>query len=54
MGSGFLVFMAIIGSTLGGYLPTLFGVGIFSGWDILSGLVGGILFIWIGYKLTNS
>jgi len=41
-----------IGSTAGGYLPSLWGTGIFSGWSILLSLVGGILGVWLAYKYS--
>lgn len=44
----------IIGSIVGGYLPTLFGVSAFSYTSVLSSGIGGILGIWIGYKLGDS
>jgi polyferredoxin len=43
-----------IGSSAGSFLPTLFGQGIFSGWSILWSTVGGILGIWVGYKLGEA
>jgi hypothetical protein len=42
-----------IGSTLGGYLPTLFGADPFSAWPILMSAVGGVLGVWAGYKLAD-
>jgi len=44
----------IIGSITGGYIPVLFGAGIFSYISILFSGIGGILGIWIGLKLSNS
>lgn len=43
----------LIGSTLGGYIPTFFGVGAFSMISLLGGFVGGVAGIWISYKLLN-
>lgn len=43
----------IIGSTIGGYVPTLFGAGLLSYSSILFSGVGAIAGIWIGYKLSN-
>jgi hypothetical protein len=43
----------IIGSTIGGYIPTFFGVGIFSFYSLLFSGVGGIAGIYLGYKLSN-
>ncbi len=54
MSAKFLVFWGmIIGSTIGGYIPTLFGAGLLSYASVLFSGVGGILGVWIGYKLSN-
>lgn len=47
----FLVFT--IGSTLGSYLPVLFGSSVFSLWSVTGGAVGGILGIYIGYRAAG-
>jgi len=43
----------VIGSTIGGYLPTIFGAGIFSLYSILGTVLGGVLGIWLSFKLFN-
>jgi len=43
----------IFGYVLGSYLPTLFGAGLFSFTAIFSGFFGGILGIYLTYKLLN-
>jgi len=43
----------IFGSTIGGYLPTIFGVGAFSMASIICGGAGGILGIWLSFKILN-
>lgn len=43
----------IIGSIIGGYLPLLFGAGLLSYSSVLFSGVGGILGIWVGYKLGD-
>lgn len=43
----------VVGSTIGGYVPTIFGAGIFSWSSVLCGLAGGVLGIWAGVKLMN-
>lgn len=43
----------IVGSAIGSYAPALFGVSLFSFTSILLGGVGGILGIWLAYKITN-
>jgi cation transport ATPase len=42
-----------IGSTIGGFLPMLWGANIMSFSSIILTAVGGILGIWFGYKLGN-
>lgn len=42
-----------LGTTVGGYAPVLFGADIFSYWSLLGTLLGGILGIIIGWKLSN-
>jgi hypothetical protein len=42
-----------IGSTLGSYLPVLWGGSLFSFTSVIVGSVGGILGIWVGYKLAQ-
>lgn len=43
----------IIGSTVGGYLPTIFGAGVFSLASIICGGVGGIFGIWLSAKFLD-
>lgn len=42
-----------VGSTIGGYIPALWGAGFFSFSSVILTAVGGILGIWLGYKLSN-
>ena len=46
------IFMAI-GSTVGGAVPTLWGDSFLSMWSIFFTAVGGIIGIWVGFKLSN-
>lgn len=49
-----IIYLAIfVGSSAGGYLPTLWGASFFSMQAILFSLVGAILGIWGGYKLAQ-
>jgi hypothetical protein len=43
----------VIGSFVGAYVPTLFGVDEFSMISILTGISGGMLGIWIAYGLAQ-
>ena len=47
-----MLFM-FVGSAIGGYLPVLWGGGTFSMSSILLTAVGGLVGIYVGYKLTN-
>lgn len=47
------IFMGI-GSMVGGYLPTLWGENFLSMSSVLLTAVGGILGIWLGFKLGNN
>ena len=40
-----------VGSFLGGYIPTFFGAGTISFTSLACSVVGGILGIWVGYKI---
>ncbi len=45
---------ATIGSIAGAYVPSLFGdTDLLSGWSILAGTIGGIVGIWLGYKIAQ-
>lgn len=46
------IFMAI-GSAIGGYIPTLWGAGFLSISSVLLTALGGMLGIWLGFKLSN-
>ena len=41
-------FGLFVGSSLGGYLPTLFGADMFSLWALLGGTVGGVAGVFAG------
>jgi hypothetical protein len=40
-----------VGSFLGGYVPTLWGAETFSLTSLAGSVIGGILGIWVGYKI---
>jgi hypothetical protein len=42
-----------IGSLIGGYVPVLFGAGLFSYSSLLGNTLGGLLGIWVTYKFTQ-
>jgi hypothetical protein len=44
-------FGVLIGSTVGGFIPDLLGAGLFSYSSVLFSGVGGLVGLWLGYKL---
>jgi hypothetical protein len=42
-----------LGSTLGSYIPVLWGGSVFSFTSILLGVIGGLVGIWLGYKISK-
>jgi hypothetical protein len=42
-----------VGSTIGGYIPILFGASFLSLWSLLGNTVGAILGIVVVYKLSR-
>jgi hypothetical protein len=43
----------ILGSTIGSYIPALWGANVFSFSSLFLGAAGAILGIYLGFKLTN-
>jgi hypothetical protein len=43
-----------IGGLIGGYIPLLFGVDGFSVWAIIGSTIGGIVGIWVAYKISHN
>jgi hypothetical protein len=43
----------VFGSFIGGWLPTIFGVGAFSLISVLTGFLGGALGIWITFRMVR-
>lgn len=43
----------LVGSTIGGYIPMLFGASFLSLWALLGNTIGALLGIFIAYKLTQ-
>lgn len=50
---GLIMLGMTAGSIAGGYFPMIFGAGAFSYWSILGSAVGGVLGIWIMWKIAN-
>jgi len=47
------MFGMIVGSIAGAYSPMLWGEGFFSMTSILGSAVGGIIGIWLAFRLTD-
>lgn len=43
----------LIGSTVGSYVPSLWGVGWLSFTSVLFSGIGGLVGIWVGFKLSR-
>ena len=43
-----------VGGIIGGYIPGLWGAGVFSPWSVVLSTVGGIAGIYAVYKLYNG
>lgn len=44
----------LVGSSVGSYIPLLFGGEIFSFFSLISGTIGGIIGVYIAYKATED
>lgn len=42
-----------VGSTIGSFVPDLWGAGILSGWSLLFSTLGAFLGIYVGFKLSQ-
>ena len=50
-----LIWMGVfIGSTAGGLLPGLWHASMFSMWGLLFSTIGGLVGIWVGWKIGQS
>lgn len=43
-----------VGSTVGGFVPILFGASVFSLWTVVGSGIGGIIGIWAGLRLGSE
>ena len=54
MNSKFLIMVGLtVGSAAGSFIPALWGADWFSMWSVFLGMVGGLVGIWAGYKLSR-
>jgi hypothetical protein len=42
----------LIGSVIGGFIPDLWGAGLFSYYAVLFSGIGGLVGLWFGYKMS--
>ncbi len=42
-----------VGSLIGGYIPELWGAGMFSLWGVVMSAVGSLIGIWLAFRLTR-
>lgn len=50
----FIMIGMVVGSTIGGFLPELWGGGIFSFSSVILTFIGGAIGIWAGYKISRN
>lgn len=43
----------IVGSTIGGYVPVLWGADVFSFSSIFCSAIGALIGIWVGFRLGH-
>lgn len=48
-----IMFGMIAGSLVGGYIPTLFGAGVFSMFSIITSAIGALIGIWLVFRFIN-
>ncbi len=41
-------------SVIGGYIPVFFGGSFLSSWSILGNGIGGLIGIWVGFKIGKA
>lgn len=49
----FITLGVFVGSTVGGYIPSLWGAGLLSLWSVLFSGAGALVGLWAGYRLSN-
>ncbi|MFH1235697.1 MAG: hypothetical protein V1685_02040 [Parcubacteria group bacterium] len=55
MGGQFVIYLCLfIGSTIGGYIPTLWHDDLFSLWSVVFATIGGAVGVWIGFKIKQA
>lgn len=54
MQKGIIMIGLFVGSSIGSYLPVLWGGSLLSFTSVLLGAIGGLAGVWAGYKITQS
>ncbi len=44
----------LIGSVIGGYIPSLLGADFLSMWGVLGSTLGAILGLWVAYRFASD
>ncbi len=44
----------LIGSVIGGYVPSLLGAGFLSIWGVLGSALGAVLGLWLAYRFASA
>ncbi len=50
----FVMLGLVVGSVVGGYAPELFGIGSISYTGVLTSTIGGIVGIYLAYKISSD
>lgn len=53
MNKSLVMFGAVIGSTIGGYVPVAFGLSTFSFVALVTSFIGGLIGIWLVIKFVG-
>ena len=48
------MFGAIVGSTVGGFIPSLWHASMFSVWGVILSTIGGVVGIWAAWKIRQG
>ena len=48
-----VILLMVVGSTIGSYIPSLFGAGLLSFASVITGAAGGILGIWLAFLISK-
>ena len=49
---GMIMIAVLVGSTVGGFVPSLWGAGVLSVAGVVFSVLGGVAGVWVGAKLS--